>query len=221
MTVVLGLIVSSAPAVFAADAGMKTFHGHVPAVLSQLQPKGRLSADTNLSLAIGIPLRNTDVLTNLLNQIYDPASPNYHHYLTPDEFTAQFGPTEQDYQKVLDFARTNGLTVTKTHGNRVLLDVSGKVSDIEKAFHVTMRIYRHPTENRDFYAPDVEPSVPSTLPVQDISGLTDYGRPHPRVVAKLASTTPKAMTGSGPFGLYMGNDFINAYVPGTSLNGSG
>jgi uncharacterized repeat protein (TIGR01451 family) len=221
LTVVLGLIVSSAPAVFAADAGMKTLRGHVPAVLSQLQPKGRLSAGTNLSLAIGLPLRNTDVLTNLLNQIYDPASPNYHHYLKPDEFTAQFGPTEQDYQKVLDFARTNGLTVTKTHGNRVLLDVSGKVSDIEKAFHVTMRTYRHPTQNRDFYAPDVEPSISSTLPVQDISGLTDYGRPHPQVVAKLASTAPKALTGSGPFGLYMGNDFINAYVPGTSLNGSG
>jgi uncharacterized repeat protein (TIGR01451 family) len=216
----MGLVLSGA-AVFAADPGMKTLHGHVPAVVSRLQADGRLSANTNLTLAIGLPLRNTDVFTNLLRQIYDPSSTNYHRYLTPDEFTAQFGPTEQDYQKVVDFANANGLTVTRKHGNRVLLDVSGKVSDVEKAFQVTLRTYHHPTEKRDFFAPDTEPSVPSTLPVQDISGLDNYGRPHPKIMVKPASAAPKALTGSGPAGLYMGNDFINAYVPGTSLSGSG
>ena len=66
----------------------------MPAIVSQLQAKGILSPGTNLSLAIGLPLRNREALTNLLEQIYDPASTNYHHYLTPEEFTAQFGPTE-------------------------------------------------------------------------------------------------------------------------------
>jgi uncharacterized repeat protein (TIGR01451 family) len=205
----------------------------VPAVVSRLQANGRLSATTNLTLAIGLPLRNTEALTNLLKDIYDPTSPNYHHYLTPDEFTAQFGPTAQDYQNVLDFARTNGLSVTKTHGNRVLLDVTGKVSDIEKAFHLTMRTYRHPTEPRDFFAPDADPSVPSMLSVQDISGLENYSQPHPNYRIKPANlapvttaglqknSTPNAATGSGPLGNYIGDDFRNAYVPGTSLNGSG
>ena len=67
-----------------------------------------------MKLAIGLPLRNQAALTDLLQQIYDPASPNYQHYLTPEEFTAQFGPTEQDYQKVIDFAQANGLAVTRT-----------------------------------------------------------------------------------------------------------
>lgn len=207
----------------AAGADLVTLHGHVPAVVSHLQAKGRLSATTNLNLALGLPLRNREALTNLLQQIYDPASPNYHHYLTPDEFTAQFGPTEQDYQAVKDFAGMNGLTVTQTHGNRMLLDVTGKVSDIEKAFHVTLRTYHHPTENRDFFAPDTEPSVSSTLPVQDISGLDNYRRPHPKFKFKTAgsSMASKAAAGSGPNGNYIGNDFRNAYVPGTSLNGSG
>ena len=216
----MGLVLSGT-AVFAADPGMKTLHGHVPLGMSRLQAKGRLSATTNLTLAIGLPLRNTDALTNLLRQIYDPSSTNYHRYLTPDEFMAQFGPTEQDYQKVVDFANTNGLAVTKRHGNRVLLDVSGKVSDVEKAFHVTMHTYRHPTENRDFFAPDTEPSVPSALPVQDISGLDNYNRPHPKFTARPLNAAPKALSGSGPAGLYMGNDFRNAYVPGTPLIGSG
>ena len=227
--VVLGLVLSGTAA-FAADAGMKTLRGHVPAVLSRLQSSGQLSATTNLTLAIGLPLRNSGMLTNLLRQMYDPASPGYyHHYLTPDEFTAQFGPTAQDYQKVLDFARTNGLTVTRTHGNRVLLDVNGKVSDIEKAFHITLRTYHHPTENRDFFAPDSEPSVSTDLPVLHVSGLDNYALPRPALRKLIASnpaagvTSVRPAVGSSPYGSYMGSDFRSAYVPGApaSLNGSG
>ena len=129
---------------------MAALHGHVPAVVSRLQATGQLQGATNLNLAIGLPLRNQAALDSLLQQLYDPASPNYRQFLTPDEFTAQFGPTEQDYQKVVDFAKASGLTVTRTHGNRLLVDVSGNVSDIEKAFHVTMRTYQHPTEARQF-----------------------------------------------------------------------
>ena len=160
LTIGMGLAVSSAT-IFtsvAQQSGAAALRGHVPAAVARLQPNGRLSATTEMKLAIGLPLRNQGALTNLLQQLYDPSSPNYQHYLTPEEFTAQFGPTEQDYQKVVAFARANGLTVTRTHGNRMLVDVSGNVADIEKAFHVTMRTYRHPTEARNFFAPDVEPS---------------------------------------------------------------
>jgi uncharacterized repeat protein (TIGR01451 family) len=219
LAVCTGLLLSGA-AVFAADAGLKTLHGHVPAVLSRLHADGRLSATTNLTLAIGLPLRNTDALTNLLRQIYDPSSTNYHRYLTPDEFTAQFGPTEQDYQKVIDFANANGLAVTRTHGNRVLLDVTGKVSDVEKAFHVTMRTYHHPSEAREFFAPDVEPSVDSSVPVLHVSGLDNYALPRP-ALHKMPSSNAKPKLGSSPGGGYIGSDFRNAYVPGSSLNGSG
>ena len=72
-----GIITFSTPA---AGAGMVTLPGHVPAAVSRLQPKGLLPAATNLYLAIGLPLRNQEALTNSLQQIYDPASPNYHHY---------------------------------------------------------------------------------------------------------------------------------------------
>ena len=102
-----------------------------------------------MNLAIGLPLRNQQELDTLLQQLYDPASPNYRRYLTPEQFTERFGPTETDYQAVMDFAKSNGLTVTVTHPNRVVLDVAGTVTDIQKAFHLTMRVYRHPREARD------------------------------------------------------------------------
>ena len=218
---VLGLLAVAATtwSVSAAPAGMKFLSGHVPALVSRLTPVGDLSGETNLQLAIGLPLRNQEALTNLLQQISDPSSPNYRHYLTPEEFTEEFGPTPADYQAIIDFAGTNGFKVVKTHGNRMLVDVIAKVSDVQRAFHVTIRKYHHPTDARDFYAPDTEPYVNTNLPVLAVQGLNNYVKPHSMLVKMVPGATPA--NGSGPQGSYLGNDFRKAYVPGTTLNGSG
>jgi uncharacterized repeat protein (TIGR01451 family) len=217
----------------AQQPAMKTLPGHVPALVSRLQAGGLLPATNSLHLSIGLPLRNPAALTNLLREIYDPASPKYHQYLTPEQFTEQFGPTEQDYQAVINFVKASGLTVARTHSNRMLLDVDGSAGDVGRAFGVTLRVYHHSAENRDFFAPDTDPSVPSTLPIQDIGGLENFRRPHPKYKFKPANVSsaalaglkanpvPKAATGSGPSGNYIGNDFRNAYVPGTTLDGAG
>ena len=155
-------------------------------------------------------------------QLYDPADPNNRRYLTTEQFTERFGPTEADYQALVDFARSNGLTVTTMHPNRLVLSVAGKVADVQKTFHLTLRLYRHPAEAREFYAPDVEPSVDLGVPILDISGLDDYSLPRPNSkVRPLGApiSTPKA--GSGPGGSYRGADFRTAYVPGTTLTGAG
>lgn len=234
MKISVGLAFLSA-AVFpgVAAPGSIKLHGHVPAVVAQLRSTGSLPAETDLSLAIGLPLRNKEGMGGLLQQIYDPSSPLYHHYLTPEQFAAQFGPTRQDYQKVIDFAKANGLTVVNTHPNRLLLDVKGKAADIERTFQITLHTYHHPRENRDFFAPDAEPTVDSTLPILHISGLNNYSLPHPNfhiqplnqtsgvtpAVGSAPGVTPAI--GSAPGGNYQGSDFRNAYVPGTSLTGAG
>ena len=206
-------------------AGRQVLHGHVPQAVARfnLQPTGHLPAKKNLHLAIGLPLRNQAALDDLLRQIYDPASPKFHQYLTPEQFTEQFGPTEQDYQAVIDFAKAQGLTVTGRHSNRVILDVSGSVADIERVFHLTIHTYRHPLEARDFYAPDAEPSVDLAVPIIQVSGLNNYSLPRPsmRAEAVVPATGATPNSGSGPGNTYMGNDFRAAYVPGVSLNGGG
>ncbi len=207
-------------------AGTQVLPGHVPPAVARfnLQPTGQLPATNSLRLAIGLPLRNQAALTDLLQQLYDPASPGYHHYLTPEQFAEQFGPTEQDYEKVKSFARANGLAVTGIYGNRLLLDVTGSAAAVEKAFHITLRTYRHPTETRDFFAPDTEPSVDAGLPVVDIQGLSDFSRPRPRLHradAAVAKATPQNGSAPNGSGSYFGNDFRNAYVPDTTLTGAG
>ena len=203
-----------------AEPGRVTLADHASTMAGGLTPKGRLAATNILSLAIGLPLRDKAILNELLQQLYDPYSTNFHQFLTPQEFTARFGPTDQDYQAVMRFAEGNGLTIVGTYPNRLVLDAEGCASNVMQAFHTTLRVYRHPKEPRDFFAPDIEPSVPANLPVANVEGLSDLARPHP-LSHPAQPLTGKALSGSGPDGWYMGNDFRNAYVPGTTLTGAG
>lgn len=200
--------------------------GHVPAAVSHLAPVGRLAGSKRLELVIGLPLRNNEALTHLLQELYDPASAHFHQYLTPEQFTELFGPTDKDYQALIAFVRRNGLAVTGTCPNRALLNVNGSVADIEKVFHVNLRVYQHPTESRAFYSPDLEPWVESGIPILAISGLDNYIIPHPIDLKKALfegnpTTGATTYSGSGTGGSYIGNDFRAAYVPGVALNGSG
>ncbi len=204
-------------------ADRQVLRGHVPSAVAKfnLQPVDRLAATNRLYLAIGLPLRNTNAMTKLMQDMYDPASPQFRHYLTLEQFTERFGPTQEDYDALKRFAVRNGLNVAATHPNHVVLDVTGRVADVEKAFRIKMQLYRHPTEARQFYAPDVEPSVEAGLAVQGISGLDNYALPRPLLHKGSLSAAPHPLGGSGTGGSYMGKDFRNAYVPEVSLDGSG
>jgi uncharacterized repeat protein (TIGR01451 family) len=157
----------------------------------------------------------------LLQDIYDPSSPNFRHYLTTAQFTDQFGPTDDDYQAVVSFAKAHNLSVT-SHPNRLLVGVDGAVADLEQALHVIFRVYHHPTEARDFFAPDAEPTLDLSVPVMHIGGMDNYKLPHPNMVrGQSGPPGVKAQFGSGPGGTYLGYDYRAAYLPGTTLDGSG
>lgn len=205
------------------EGGQVLRKNYVLDTVAGMSPAGRLAGTNRLDLAISLPLQNRAALNELLKEINDPASPNYRHYLTPEQFTAQFGPSEADYQALKTFAQAHGLQVSATHPNRMLLDVNGAVADIEQAFHVQMNTYRHPTEGRTFYAPDSVPSVDLATPILDVSGLDNYARPKPLLVAKALTngTAASPNSGSGLNGTYLGKDFRAAYAPDTAMTGSG
>jgi uncharacterized repeat protein (TIGR01451 family) len=219
-----GLTAAALHAFPSAAVEKQVLRGHVPAAALQQQATGRLPADQTLNLAIGLPLRDQAELTQLIQDLYNPANPQFHQYLTPEQFTQRFGPSSADYDALIAWAQANGLTVTRPHPNRVLLSVSGPVSAIEQALHVRMQVFQHPTENRTFFAPDAEPSLDLNTPLLHISGLDNYILPHsmlrPRGTGN-TNITVKPMVGSGPQGTYIGDDFRTAYVPGSLLTGAG
>ena len=189
-----------------------------------LLPQGRMPGTARLDLTLSLALRNQAALTNLLQQIYDPASPNFHRYLSPAKFTELFGPTEDDYEKVIRFAGANGMKVTGRHANRMLITVNAAVGDVEKTFAVRLNRYQHPTESRTFFAPDAAPTVTGDVPVLEVSGLDNYALPKPsslQTQTHTANARPQPLVGSAPGGDYMGDDYRKVYVPGVTLTGAG
>ena len=94
-----------------------------------------------MQLEIVLPLRNQPELEKFLQELYDPSSPEYRNFLTVEEFTARFGPNQEDYDAVIQFAKANGLRVVGKSANRMNVSVTGTVGNIESAFHVTIGVY--------------------------------------------------------------------------------
>ena len=174
-----------------------------------------------MRLVIVLPLRNEAGLEEFLKELYNPSSPSYRKYLTVEEFTEMFGPTQQDYDDVVHWAESNGFTIAAKSRNRMNVDVTGSAATIESAFHVKMGLYQHPMENRTFYAPDREPTVDLPFPLWHIAGLDNYSIPIPAVKRKALEVKSDATTGSCPDQSFCGSDMRAAYYEGTSLTGSG
>jgi subtilase family serine protease len=172
-----------------------------------------------LNLAIQLPLRNQAELTRLLHDLYDPRSPNFHKYMSVSGFTERFGATAGDYNTVVAWAKANGFTVTATTPNRRLVAVEGSVDTVNRAFHVKVCNYRHPTEERAFYSPDREPTtVGLKVPLLQITGMNNYVLPHPMLQHKEAAAN---FAGSGPSGEYLPSDMRAAYYGNGPLTGAG
>ncbi|MGA9527974.1 MAG: Ig-like domain repeat protein [Terriglobales bacterium] len=207
---------------------------HVPAAVAngKAQLVGHLPADQIMRFDIVIPLRDQPGLELFLQDLYNPSSPFYRLFITPEEFTQRFGPSQEDWDALVAFSKASGFQIFSGSRDERDLRVSGTVASIEQAFHVTMGMYQHPTENRVFYSLDREPTVNLPFQLMHVSGLDNYFKPHSMRESKHdyakahginpdQVVSPDATTGSGPSASFLGSDMRAAYYGGTALTGSG
>lgn len=228
---VLALAVSlagePAPAVSAPLPSPVRMAGHVPTkAVAAASLVGPLPATADISLTFVLPLQNPAALHTLLERIYDPTDPLYGRYLTPEEFTDRFGPTQEDYDALAAYAKGLGLTVTGIHPNRTLLNASGPARIVEAAFNLHLRHYET-QDGRQFHAPDNDPEVPDIIAsrIAGIVGLDNYTvrRTYRRIMpaTETARISP-LKTGSGPGGSMTPGDIVTAYnLQGVAPTGSG
>ncbi len=173
-----------------------------------------MEASQKLHFSLVLPLRDEDQLDALLVRLQDPSSPDYHRYLSVDEFTARFGANAQDYAEVVRWAEANGLAITEIARNRHIVGVQGSVAAINRALHVQMRHFRNPGETRTYFAADREPSIDLRVPLLAITGLDDARPKVNRMRRGSTVQTLDAVTqvhGSGPSGNYLPSDIRAAY----------
>ncbi len=206
---------------------------HVRQVVSTglVKEMGLLPPNHTMTLDIVLPIRDQAGLDALVADVTNPDSRHFRHYITPDEFTARFGPTQNDYDTVVQYLGKHGLTITGGSRDGRDVQVAGSVFAVEAAFNIKLHAYQHPTEKRVFFSPDREPVTQMAIPLWHISGLDNYSLPHPLFVkksdyAKAHGISPDqvvshATTGSGPAASFLGSDMRAAYYGGSALTGKG
>ena len=174
----------------------QTLSGHAIPSLARAAALQPTDASRRLSLSIALQPRNQAQLAALIQQQGDPSSPSYHAYLSPEQYTLQFGPTQASVDAVTAFLVSQGLHVDSVSPNRLLIQASGSVEAIQRAFQVQLQDFS--VHGLTVHAPVNEPSVPAPLGgvVQGIMGLDNIAEWRPHV----QRGTNTAKVGSGPFG---------------------
>src|SRR5438270_5454655 len=156
-----------------------TLYGQAVPLVQQARLLQAADANQQLNLSIGLRLRNQADLDSLLSAIYDPQSPQYHQYLTPDQFNQLFAPTPDQVKQVEAFLQSQGLTVTGVASNNLLIDAAGTVAQAQQTFKTKINTYQ--LGSRTFYANATAPTVPGSLSqlITSISGLDNSVQYHP------------------------------------------
>lgn len=176
---------------------------------------GAASGQQQLNLSVGLQLRNQQELTDVLSNIYNPHSSQYHHFLSPQQFVAEFAPTAEQQQQVISYLRSQGFSVTHVAPNGLLIDANADVSQVEAAFNVQINNYQ--IGARKFYANASAPSLPSSIAslITSIGGMDNSQ--HMRPLYHLAQKSGKGLQPLAGFGP---TDLLGAY-DGAALHQAG
>ncbi|HEX5406961.1 MAG TPA: S53 family peptidase [Pseudonocardiaceae bacterium] len=158
---------------------------------------GDMAANDTMSFAVSLKPHDEAGLRQFLNQVSDRTSPLYHHYLTPAQFTAKYGPTTQDVATVTNFLKSRGLHVKDVSANRQVVDATGRVATVAMAFSTHIGTYQQGAHK--FYANATAPSLPSGVAgvVQGIAGLDNHAVRHSSAVQQ-GHRRPTAIDGFTP-----------------------
>ncbi len=145
-----------------------------PAIDTGLLP---VSEPLTLTLHLGPSATQTAALDQLLTAQLDPGSPSYHHWLTPAEYAARFGPTDQQLAALTTYLQSHGLAVTGVSPSRSRLTVTGTAGEAQTAFATSL--HRFSIGETPYFANATAPSLPTTLAalLSGISGLDNLPRP--------------------------------------------
>lgn len=185
-----------------------------------------VEAQTHVPITFVLPLRNQEELQELIDRIYDPSDQeHYGNYISSAEFIERFAPTQEDYDRVVAYAKSVGLTIQGTHPNRILLNAHGAAQTVESAFNLQLHHYQLPN-GRKFHAPNQDPEVPMSIAstISGIVGLSNHAKwhtyNHRKEMLQPSSSGSKAFP-SGPGGGFSPNDLITAYnLSGVKASGS-
>jgi subtilase family serine protease len=116
-------------------------------------------------------------LESLLAQQQDSVSPNYHKWLTPEQFGQQFGPSDQDIQTITSWLQSNGFQINNVATGRTTIDFSGTAGGVQQAFHTAIHSYVL-ANGEQHWANSSDPQIPVALApvVAGVNSMNNFRR---------------------------------------------
>jgi kumamolisin len=153
--------------------------GGRPPGAANLQPSGTLPPDTLLQLTIGLAT-NRQAFAKDLAAIYDPASPQYQHYLTPQELASRYGASQDTINTVTSFLSDHGFQINGVSSLRNSVSVAVTAGEIEQAFHIALSVYQ--MNGATVFGANTTLSIPTQLQslVTSVIGLSTFAQPFRR-----------------------------------------
>jgi len=219
--------------------------GNVPFLARAEFDQGRTSSSTpltHLRLVLARSPEQEAALDQYLVDLQDKSSPNYHKWLTPEQYGKLYGPADSDIAALVAWLESHGFKLEEVSTGRTNIAFSGTVGQVEEAFHV--RIHTFSANQEQFYSNVVDPSIPSALAAV-VTGVAHLNTIKPRALhthgmlgqydpetkrmvpvsqARSGIARPELTTGTGttadPFTLYMvAGDAATIYnTPSTKFN---
>ena len=145
--------------------------GHLAALRGNTRPEATPQNDRG-AVADGFPMvhvllqlrrspEQESALQRFLGEVQDPASPNFHKWLTPEQFGQDFGVAQQDVDAIERWLQSHGFTVNLVYPNRMMIDFSGTAGQLREAFHT--EIHNLEVNGERHIANMHDPQIPSAL----------------------------------------------------------
>ena len=218
-------------------AEMVTLRGNVHPLAQpryDLGPAASSLPAPRLMLLLGRPADRESALEQFMKEAHTRGFATYHQWLKPEEFGARFGPADSDIQQVSDWLRGMGFQVAGTSKGKTLIEFSGTVGQVNKAFHTQIRKYS--VNGEEHYANATDPQIPAAFAgiVREVSSLNDFrprsnlhvvGRAHVDPATRRISPDFTLSGQNGPFYAVAPEDFGTQYdlapLYAAGVNGSG
>jgi hypothetical protein len=126
--------------------------------------KGPVSDSAPMQRMLLLLRRSMDqesALTQLMVDQYNTNSPNYHKWLTPEQFGAQFGPADSDIQAVTAWLQSHGFQVAKVSKGKLAVEFSGTAAQVREAFHT--EVHKFLVDGEMHIANASDPQIPAAL----------------------------------------------------------
>jgi subtilase family serine protease len=180
------------------ENALVTLRGNTRPEATAENDRGRLADATRLEhmfLLLQRAPEREQALETMIDQLHDPNSPNFHHWMTPEQFGANYGVGDADIKTITDWLAARGFEVNTVYPNQMMMDFSGTAGQIREAFHTEM--HQLVVNGEKHIANISDPRIPAALApaVKGVVSLNDF-RPH-KMMKRVTGRITKPGKGPG------------------------